>query len=385
MSQKKARSKDYEIKDHQLYFSRLRVLLQLFRENKVSPNKRWMRLRIFFFACLTQPFMFLQDLLYRKKLKRVDLQSKEKAPIFILGHYRSGTTHLHYLMAKDPQLGHVQNYHSFMVNFCLLGRNWLDRLLAPLVPSKRPMDNMKMDMFAPQEEDQSVGNISTHIGIHSYFFPKNRSYFEKYSLQKGLSSKEKKAWQKAYDKNLRIVSLGNDQKRLVIKNPANTGRIKALLELYPNAKFIYIHRNPYEVYRSTRKLYRKSIQTQFLQEVDEAHIQNMIINNYKDFIQYYLDQRHLLRPNQLIEISFEELTNDGEATIEKIYQQLDLEGWENAQPQVRDYLESVKNYKRNRFKGLPLKLTYRIQQEWGFAFEAWDYPLTYENYVAEFS
>jgi hypothetical protein len=377
MSQNKGSKKDndYKIKDHLLYFSRLKVLRKIFKENKADAQKRWMVFKIFFFATLVQPFMWLQDLIYKKRIKQVDLSSEEKAPIFILGHYRSGTTHLHYLMAKDPQLGHLNNFQGFLITISLLGKGWLDWLLAPLVPNKRPMDNMKMNMYAPQEEDLPVSNLTAHNGMHSYFFPKNQSYFQKYTLMRNVSDAEKKEWQKAYDKVLRIVSVGNNNKRLVIKNPLNTGRLKELLELYPNAKFVYIHRNPYEVYRSTRKLYNKTIGTQFLQEVDEAYIQDMIFNNYKGMMQQYIDQRSLAAPNQLIEISFEELIADGEGTMQKIYQELKLPNWENAKPEIQAYLESVKDYKRNKFKPLSSKINQRIQKDWKFVFDEWKYPL----------
>ena len=38
--------------------------------------------------------------------------------------------------------------------------------------------------------------------------------------------------------------------RLLIKSPVHTGRVKLLLDLFPNAQFIYIHRNPYQVFKS---------------------------------------------------------------------------------------------------------------------------------------
>ncbi len=40
------------------------------------------------------------------------------------------------------------------------------------------------------------------------------------------------------------------EKRLVIKSPVHTARVALLLKLFPDAQFIYIHRNPYEVFQS---------------------------------------------------------------------------------------------------------------------------------------
>ncbi len=373
MKAKKLRktSSDYEIKDHQLYFSRLSVLRQLFGENEVSKKKRGMRFKIFFFATVTQIFMWLQRIIYARRIKKIDFETHP--PIFILGHWRSGTTHLHYLMAQDPRLGFASNFNGFMISIGLLGRGWIDRVLQNFMPDKRPMDNVSQTLFSPSEEEQSVGNLSIAAGVHSLFFPKNLSYFRRFVSFVQASEVDKKMWREAYDYTLRVISVSNKGKALVLKNPFNTARPKELQELYPKAKFIFIHRNPYEVYRSTRKLHKKSTESQYLQDMSEEDINNLIFANYTELLRSYIAKRKELTPGSLVEIGYDELNADAEGTIKKIYDNLQLPGFEEALPMLRRYLESVDNYERNAFKPLPAELVERIRQEWAFSFEEWGY------------
>lgn len=361
----------YEIKDHQLYFSRFSVLFRLFRENKVSTTKRWMQCKIIFFASLTQIFILLQRVFYKNKISSVDLS--QQPPIFILGHWRSGTTHLHYLMTKDKRMGFASNYNVFLINICLLGKGWLDRILAPFLPDKRPMDNVRQTLYDPAEEDQAVANISTATGINVFFFPKNRTYFEKYTLMKGLSVKEKRHWQRAYQYALQLISYSSEQKRLVLKCPTNTARPTELKELFPGSKFVFIHRNPFEVYRSTRKLYKHSTESQYLQDVTEEEIEDCIFTNYTELMQSYLEKRGQLKSNDLIEISYDQLSKNPMETMRLIYDQLELGNWEDASTHIMNYLQTVDDYEKNHFKPLPDRIVARIQEEWAFSFEIWGY------------
>ena len=377
MSAQRDSKSDYEIKDHQLYFTRLGVLLKLFRENKISKKKRGMRFKIFLFAISTQLVMVLQRIIYKRRFKKIDFD--QNPPIFILGHWRSGTTHLHYLMSSDPQVGFTSNFNSFMINICLLGKGWLDKFLQKFMPQQRPMDNVEQTIFSPSEEDQAVANMSIASGIHTFFFPKNRSYFDKYMTFRDASPKEKKKWQKAYNDMLRIVAVSNGGKRLVIKSPGNTSRIKELKELYPGAKFVFIHRNPYDVYRSTRKLHKKSTESQYLQDMTEEDIQDLIFYEYAEIFKAYFAKKNDIPAEDLVEIGFDELNADAEGTMAYIYRKLNLPGFEKALPAIQAYLASVKNYTLNKFKPLEPELVERIQKEWGFTFEEWGYDLTHSE------
>jgi len=366
---------NFEIPGSQLYVTKLSVLFKFFKENKVSPSKKKLKRRIYFFSIISTPLQWIQRLVLSFTINKIDLS--KKPPVFILGHWRSGTTHIHYTLAKDKRFSYLNNFQSFFFNICMLGIGWLDKVLAPLMPGMRPMDNMKSSLFSPQEEENALSNITYAAGVNSFYFPKNRSYFYKYNLFEGISDKEYKEWQKSYVYLLKVLTKIRKGKRLLLKNPNNTGRVKELLELFPNAKFVYIHRNPYKVYLSTKHLHRTVLRGQSLQVISSEEEDDIIIDNYKKIIQRYIDLKHLIPEGNLKEIAFD--TINDLSTFENIYQTLGLGDWENLKPTIKEYLDSKKNYKKNKFVPLDEKLVERIKEEWGFAFEEYGYSTNYED------
>lgn len=362
--------KEYKVKDHQLSISYLHIWLRLLIQNKVSLSKYPMVLRIWLFVILTQPFQWLQKILFHYRIRQVDLE--KEPPVFIIGHWRSGTTHLHYIMARDPQFGFLSNYQAFLLNVSLIGRTWLKVLLTPLMPHKRPQDNVKMTPDEPAEEEQPFTNHSSRSGMQCFFFPKNITYHEKYHLFKGIKPWQMRKWRVDYTFLLKTISYVNGKKRLVLKNPHNTGRIKELLELFPKAKFIFLHRHPFDTFLSTRHHYNKMIGTQFLQDFSAAEIDERILYIFETMLPKYLAERHLVPAGNLIEISFDELDKRPLETVQKIYHTLQLPSLEKAMPSIQTYLGSVTNYEKNRFE-LPDDMKSAIRDRWGFAFKEWEY------------
>jgi hypothetical protein len=192
--------------------------------------------------------------------------------------------------------------------------------------------------------------MSTRSGLHSWFFPKNQTYFEKYNLFKNITPQEKKAWQQDYISCLQHIAWTNKGKRLLLKNPHNTSRVKELLELFPNAKFVTIHRDPIDVFKSTRHLYHRMVSTQFLQFMSLSEMDDLIIKNYKSTMEKYGREKSLIPEGNLVEIDYESITENPLEEVKNIYQGLNIEGYEDALPEIKRYLQSVKGFERNKFK-----------------------------------
>jgi hypothetical protein len=369
----------YKIPGSQLYVSRLSTLWQLFSRNSISKSRIGLVLRIIFFSTITTPFQWFQRLVLYFPLKKIDI-TKNGSPIFILGHWRSGTTHLHYTMAKDTRLGYIANIHTFFFNICMIGLAGVDKLLAPFTPNKRPQDNVEFGIIEPAEEEQIMSNITPLAGVNSFYFPKNRSYFNQFNLFEGISERKYKKWQKYYTYMLKVASRINKERRLVLKNPNNTARAKQLLELFPDAKFIYIHRNPYQVYLSTKHLHRTVLRDQSLQDISTDEEDDIILTNYRSIMKGYLDSKKHIPADQLVEIAFDDLGKENEIDIfQNIYQKFDLGNWENQKPVIQAYLDSKKNYKKNKFVPIPEHLVQRIQTECAFVFEEYGYSKEYKD------
>jgi omega-hydroxy-beta-dihydromenaquinone-9 sulfotransferase len=366
-----ARKRRFKVREHQLYTVLPRVWKELRRENQIDKMYRSRARRISFLSRLFSSGFLLQRILFSKKVQKISFE--DHPPLFILGLWRTGTTHLHYLMARDTSFGYLKNHQAFTFNFSLLSLDRLNKLLSIFVPGRRPQDNVKVTLDDPAEEEQALSTTTTRSSIHSFFFPQNRTYFNKYHLFEGITEQEKSEWKRDYLYLLKNIAFYGKKRNLLLKNPHNTGRVKELLELFPNAKFIFIHRDPYTVFRSTKKLYNRMVSSQFLQHCGQAEIEKLILEDNAKILRKYLAERNQIPKGNLVEIGFEALDTAPLETIDTIYRNLGLKGFDDARPAMDAYMESVKQYKRNTYRPLPQALLDKIHAHWDFWFEEFEY------------
>lgn len=365
----------YKLSDHQLSISPLRLWIRLLRQNKTSKQSRRIRIKITLFVIVSAPFRLVEKLIVSRRIKKVDLQ--EKPPVFVIGHWRSGTTHLHYLLALDKQFSCLTAFQAFFYHVAFVSKSFMKPLLQLMMPKTRPQDNVKIDSNSPTEEEHPLVNCTEKSGMQTFFFPKNRSYFDKFNLFERTTDSEIESWKKVYDNLLKKIALFEGvEKRLLLKNPHNTGRVRVLLEMYPNAKFIYIHRNPYEVFSSSKILYNKTIRTQFLQDFSDEEVDERILYSYEKTLNKYLECRSLIPKDQLIEVSYKDLDENPMDVLNKIYSELRLGDIDSVRPIISSYLESLNNFKKNKTTVIPEKILKEINVRWKFAFNEWGYEIT---------
>ncbi|MFO7840775.1 MAG: sulfotransferase [Fidelibacterota bacterium] len=365
------RKKKYVISQHQLYIVRPDVWRKLKRANRIDKEYRYVARRISLYSYLFRPLQILQNNINRKKIRQIDFY--RKAPVFVIGHWRSGTTFLHYILSKDERFGYLCNYQALIFNIALLSKKMMRALSRPFFPKERPQDSIKMSPYYPAEEEQPFTTISTRSGMHTFFFPHNRSYFDKYNLFKGITPKEKKHWKKDYLYLLKNISLYNDNKPLLLKNPHNTGRVKELLELFPDAKFIFLHRDPYTTYMSMMHLFDTVVRTQFFQRISDAEIHELVIYMFRETLKKYMHDRSQVPEGNLAEVSYAELTGDPLGAVKNIYTKLGLPGYNEAEPNMRRYLQKVGDYKKNIFKEMPHEVKEELGKELEFYFDVFGY------------
>ena len=97
----------------------------------------------------TLPLRLAESALHGRAIERTQVA----APVFVLGHWRSGTTHLHNILTHDPSLGALSMYQASTPGCSLIGDAWLRPLLRSVTPSQRPMDTMDWLVESPQEEE----------------------------------------------------------------------------------------------------------------------------------------------------------------------------------------------------------------------------------------
>lgn len=314
------------------------------------------------------PIRLAESLRYGHVIQQTQLT---QPPVFILGHWRSGTTYLHRLMIQDEQWGYVSSLQAFLPESFLTLQNLLASDLKKYWPEVRLMDNVSYSPTVPEEEDYSLANVSEFSFYCCWYFPQRlQEIFRVSVLLEDLSAAQRRQWQSEYLNILKKATLQSQGKRLVIKNPSNTARIPELLKLFPDAKFVHLYRNPYDVYTSTMRFYKKMLPHYALQTIDESDIESNVLDCYKALMDKFFDTVNLIPSENFVEIRYEDLENKEMACMEHIYTALSLPGLEQAKPKFAAYIAAQADYQKNQYS-LDELTKERVYQRWEDAIVQW--------------
>ena len=345
--------------------------LRLLAENKFKIDWQFIpkALYVTFMISLFTPFRIYE------KLKFDRIVEKERLPqiIFIIGHFRSGTTFLHYLMGQDKNLAYVSTRQTMAPWVFLTGEKFFKKIVEEHLPEKRPMDDLEMKADLPYEDEYALANFTPYSFYHGWYFPHRIHYYlRRYVLFENVDEKVKEEWKETYAYLLKKISYRYGGKPILLKSLVNTGRIKLLLEAFPEAKFIHIYRDPYKVYLSTWRLYESIIPIFSFQHVEREFIDRLIIDFYKSIYEKYFEEKRLIPKENLVEIRYEDFVKNPLKSLREIYDKLDLSWFEDARPGFERYLARYKNYKPHTYK-IDDELKKKIDKEWGFVFKKLEY------------
>lgn len=296
------------------------------------------------------------------------------APVFILGHWRSGTTHLYNIMCKSGEWGFVPPVATGLP-WDLFG---IARAFGPMLekalPEHRYIDNIPVRPDSPQEDEIAMANMTDLSFYHGIYFPAAFDDFLRRGLFfDGCSSREVEGWKQRFVYLMRKLFLYFDRKPLLIKNPVYTARLAMLAEMFPSAKFIHIHRNPYDVFVSMRNFYRKLFAEFALQSYAHVDIDETILTVYERMMDAYERDRAALPADRLVELRYEDLDARPLEAVERVYADLALPGFEAARARFETYLASVQSFEKNNFAysdEAAAKVSGRLQRfidRWGYA------------------
>jgi membrane-bound metal-dependent hydrolase YbcI (DUF457 family) len=294
------------------------------------------------------------------------------APIFIIGHWRTGTTLLHELLALDPRHACPSTYECLAPGHFLLTESWLPRLLWFLMPSLRPMDNMAAGWDRPQEDEFALCLLGQPSPYRAIAFP-NSSFPDLEALElEGLTPRALASWKSAFLHFLRQVALRNPGKRLVLKSPTHTCRIEVLLELFPDARFVHIVRDPHVVFPSTVNLWKSLCEGHGLQRPTFEGLQEQVLRTFTRLYERLEATRGLVAPSRFFELRYEDLVRDPVARLRALYDHLGLGGFDALLPRLEKYLASTAGYRTNRYEMSP-ELRAEITRRWGDVIRRYGY------------
>ncbi len=327
-------------------------------------------------SILISPFSIIENMRYKKLLKNKPLEGD---PVFVLGHWRSGTTFVHNVLSCDKQFGYTTTYQTVFPNVMLFAQGMFKWVMASVMPNKRPMDSLELKPDLPQEEEFALSGMIPYNYYNFWFFPKDMmEYCERYLLMNKLTEEERTAFQETFVKLVKLSMHNTGGKRYLSKNPPHTGRVDELLKIFPNAKFIYLMRNPYTVFESTRGFFTKTIQPLKLQDISNEELQESFVEVYKRLYDKYQEDKKLIPEGNLIEIKFEDFEADAIGATRRIYETLSIDGFEEALPAMEEYVGGKKGYKKNKYN-YAAETVEVVEKHWGRSLKEWGYSLSTEK------
>ena len=301
----------------------------------------------------------VQAILFGRRIARTEIKQD---PIFVIGHWRSGTTLLHELLALDPRHTYPDTYDCFAPNH-FLASGWINRpLLGLLLPSRRPMDNMAAGWDRPQEDEFALCNLGVPSPYLSLIFPNHPPQYGEYFELADISPRELGRWKETLLWFLKCVTLRHP-KRIVLKSPPHTFRVKVLAEMFPSARFVHIVRDPSAVFPSTVKLWKRLSRDQGVQVPHYEGLQQYVFETFEQMYEVFERDRESVDASRICDIRYEDLIEDPIGQMQAVYEQLDLGQFDGVRPALQQYVSAKKGYKANRHEISP-EISEEIGRRW---------------------
>ncbi|MEX2166218.1 MAG: sulfotransferase [Methyloceanibacter sp.] len=336
-------------------------LMKLFRRGRFSFTLNCIpdTLLLFVWVPWNSVLYWISEAKYKKRAEAVRLD--QKPPVFVIGHWRTGTTLLHDLFSVDPNLAYPTTYECFFPHHFLLTEGTLPKVMKGLLPKKRPQDDVPVGFDRPQEEEFGMMMLGQGTPYITCAWPRLGPAMTDYLDFKGVSAAGRKKWADAYMWLYRRLVLKHGGKRLVMKTPANAARLKLLHELFPDARFVYLARNPLNVFPSTVKLWRALYSVQGLHNPPhlDPWLDDYVLDMFARLTEAYEEDRHLIPADRLAELRYEDFVKDPVASMRDIYRRLGISGFDQAEGKMRDFLAERSEHQVSRYV-MPLQLKRKV-------------------------
>lgn len=268
-------------------------------------------------------------------------------PVIIIGHWRTGSTFLHNLLSCDPQFIAPSLFQVTFPEGFLVSERYFRPIMTRML-KQRPMDNMKLGFDSPQEDEFALFKLTLDSPYEAFIFPDKQGYFFNKKEDFLPSEENKENWKKQFRDYCRKLDLGTGRK-VLLKNPMHSMRIALLLETFPKARFIHIHRHPYSVVPSTMHLWKVMADGNRLKGKPYHPSMEEVTAGLDLFYSVIQKDKELVKKGQFCEVAYEDLENDPMGTIGKIYSELGLDLTEEAERGIRVSLEQSRGFKKNSY------------------------------------
>lgn len=352
---------------------------QLLKRNgfQVSPEYFHRLAWITGLASVSSTLGTVEDSIYGKQIAEYEVNP---TPLFILGHWRTGTTHLHNMLGRDPQNTFSTLYQVLFPDSFLTTGTIGPKVLASAVPSKRSYDNVAQSWFEAAEDEIGLMKLTGGLSFYSaLMFPDRAAEYEKYIDFLEATPEERKQFKAALQLFVKKIMIATGGKRVIVKSCPHSARIRMILEVFPDAKFIHIHRHPARAFRSMIHMRETVDWENFFQVPSSEFIEQRWEHTATIGARLYtrlIEDRHLIPPGNLVELSYTELVGHERDVLKGIYEKFSLPGWDDFEAVLEPYLASLKGYQVNRLDPEP-ELEEFVYDRWRNVYDTYGYEKSF--------
>jgi len=315
----------------------------------------------------------IQEHSHADALKAVNPQP----PIFLLGFWRSGTTFLHELFCCDPTFGFPSTHACLNPSHFLLSERWISERVAQ-EKSQRPMDNMRYSWTSPQEDEFALLALGAPSVYEALIVPSLMRQPGRLLDLRQRTQEEQDRWRATFCYFVRLLTV-QQGKPMVLKSPPHGFKLPFLTSLFPDARYVIIERNPYEVFASNLKLWRTLIDMYSLEVTSPEEIETFVLSAYVMHEEALAEGDQKVDPRSITRVRYEDLVADPVGQMARIYDELQLGSFATVQPRLEKYTADASHHTRNRFQ-LPRTQKNRIDGAWGQVIERKGYD--WSNYIS---
>ncbi|NIA09940.1 MAG: sulfotransferase [Nitrospiraceae bacterium] len=311
----------------------------------------------------------LEKIRFGRKIRNVEI----KPPVFIIGHWRSGTTYLHNLLSQNPNFAYPTTFQTVTPSVFLGSEKLIKPMVESSLPPTRPEDNVPLGADLPQEEEYAMGNLCPYSFYNGWCFPRKMDFYYKFVCMEDVPESAVEEWKRIYLYYLKKVALAGGGRKLVLKNPANTARINLLLEMFPDAKFVHIYRNPYHVFLSMKRDINSEMPLYSVQKPgDDDSIEKAMAGLYNHMFDKFFKEKGNIPDGNFTEVRYEDLIEKPLKEVERVHKELGLSGFEEHKNDFAGYIAAQSGIKPHVYS-IDGQLKEKIYGYWKYTIDKWGY------------
>lgn len=317
----------------------------------------------------------------RRYDRRITSTPVDPPPIFVLGHWRSGTTHLHNLLGRDPDHTYPTVYQVVFPTAFMLTGSTIPALTAGMLSETRGYDNVAQGWNEAAEDEIALAKLTGLSPYLAFMLPDRLPHYERYFDFLQAREEERDEWKAALRWFVGKVRLHAGGRRPVIKSCAHMARIRMLLDVFPDAKFVHIHRDPFTVAASTIHMREQTDWENFLQVPETAFVEGLAtqvaVVGQLLFEQFFTD-RALIPPENFVEIAYPDLVARPRQVLDGIYRHFEIPQGDRYDATIGGYLDGLRGYRTNQLS-IDDELADLVREHWSSVFAEYGYSLDHRS------